>query len=223
MTKKMMMLAFAILVALFCITGCTTTGAVGTDDAITPPAVTATGTAQETESTEETEALDEEGGIAPDALPEVMSQSGTIEEIATNDDGDKVLTIRYDEGGEAQFILNGDTYLISEEELAVGDAFTGWYDATLPMTLQYPPRYTALAAFGGEPEEGESLKVDRFDENLVSSDNMLALNIGDDTRIVDRDGEAHEGEIGGQLLCVRYDISTRSIPAQTTPTVIVVL
>ncbi|MGF7184242.1 hypothetical protein GGQ84_000325 [Desulfitispora alkaliphila] len=76
-------------------------------------------------------------------------------------------------------------------------------------------------AFAGG--ENQNIKTDRFDSNLVSSDNMLKLNITDETDIILEDGTAFEGELANRKLVVTYEASTRSIPAKTTPTEIVVL
>jgi hypothetical protein len=67
------------------------------------------------------------------------------------------------------------------------------------------------------------VKVDLFDNDYVSSDNSLKLNISDDTVIVSENGEAFTGELADRKLVVVYGPSTRSIPAQTTPEKIVVL
>lgn len=59
---------------------------------------------------------------------------------------------------------------------------------------------------------------------LVNASNTLSLNIGDKTEIVDIDGNAvSKDELDCKVLVVFYDISTRSIPAQTTPSKIVVV
>lgn len=70
-----------------------------------------------------------------------------------------------------------------------------------------------------------AVNVDVFADNgemLVNAANTLALNIGEDTVVVNLDGEAVE-ELSGKSLAVFYDFSTRSIPAQTTPKKVVVL
>lgn len=70
-----------------------------------------------------------------------------------------------------------------------------------------------------------AVNVDVFTDNgemLVNAANTLALIIGEETEVVNLDGEAVE-ELSGKSLAVFYDISTRSIPAQTTPKKVVVL
>ena len=73
-----------------------------------------------------------------------------------------------------------------------------------------------------KPLEG-SIKVDRFGQTLLSSDQTLKLNIGDTTEIILQDGKPFAGELANRDLVVFYDVATRSIPAQTTPQKVVVL
>lgn len=52
---------------------------------------------------------------------------------------------------------------------------------------------------------------------------MLKLNISEDTKIITRDGEIFKGGLENKKLVVIYTISTKSIPAQTTPSKVIVL
>lgn len=156
------------------------------------------------------------------AVGDVMFVSGTITDIKV-DGSEKVVTIVNAEGGVAEFIVNADTWLADDTAYATGSPFTGWFDATLPMTLQYPPRYTALAILTAQLPEGQTLKIDIFDHELIASDGMLKLQPDLNTQVLDREGNLYEGGIMGELLAVFYGVSTRGIPALTTPDTIVVL
>jgi hypothetical protein len=100
------------------------------------------------------------------------------------------------------------------------------------MPLIFPPQFTAAVLVAGMPED-QSVHVDRFSSVkegfggiFVSEDGMLALNIGKDTQIVTADGEVFESvleQLDWWDLVVVYDVSTRSIPAQTTPITVIVL
>lgn len=51
----------------------------------------------------------------------------------------------------------------------------------------------------------------------------MKIATADDTKIVDKDEKEYKGDINKNDLIVFYDVSTKSIPAQTTPTKVVVL
>lgn len=61
-------------------------------------------------------------------------------------------------------------------------------------------------------------------EFYVNSANTLAIRIGETTEVVDKAGNpVSADDLDGKMLAVYYTISTRSIPAQTTPEKVVVL
>ena len=176
-------------------------------------------------------ALDTE--FAPDPseqpLPSYLSFTGTIKEINSHVDneGNTVDGIQYlltenAEGGLANFRITPDTYYVTDNELRVGAEITGFYDARAVHILIYPARYEAKVLAVDLPE-GQSIKVDTFDENMLSADRQLKLNISDETKIVLQNGETFRGELKGKNLAVLYTFTTRSIPAQTSPVSITVL
>ncbi len=157
------------------------------------------------------------------------SFTGIVKEINSyvNTDGtisdEKTFVLTEDgEGRLTNFLVNKDTFWATDKTLDVGSQVTGFYDATRPVIMIYPPQYVAEVMVVDLPQ-GQSIKTDRFDENLVSSDNWLKLNVSDETKIILEDGKAFTGELKNRKLVVYYDVTTRSIPAQTTPSKIVVL
>ncbi|MCR2805495.1 copper amine oxidase N-terminal domain-containing protein [Paenibacillus soyae] len=150
-----------------------------------------------------------------------MSVKGTVEAI--NDHGQnkdmQLVTVKTADGATTHLVVSEQTYLL--DELKVGAEIIGFYDANLPVIMIYPPQYSAVAI--AEVDNGRNVKVDQFDENLISADGTLKLNVADATEIIHTDGTAYDGELAGQDLIVVYGPSTRSIPAQTTPEQIVVL
>ena len=122
---------------------------------------------------------------------------------------------------EVFFSITDKTYFATDAALAVGDKFTGFYAAG-PIIMIYPPRFTAEVVAVNLPDS-QTIKLDRFDEELVSSDGQLKLNEVDPAQVSWQDGEPFEGDLAGCKLVVFYDRSTRSMPAQTTPQKIVVL
>lgn len=151
------------------------------------------------------------------------SVSGTVKEIRKSETEKDVtyLLLENDKGSEAYLILNKDTFFINDEEIYIGSQVTGYYDADAMMIMIYPPQYVALVVFVSNNEQ--NIKVDLFDSDLVSADNMLKLNISKDTRVELKDGKAFTGDLANRKLAVFYHASTRSIPAQTSPDKVVVL
>ena len=163
---------------------------------------------------------------APENAPAVGSFTGIIEAINPFENGDWentawLITLKDENDGQASFIVHESTYHATEIELEMGKPLTGYFDAGVPMTRIYPPQYTAVAV--AVLPEGTFIKVDRFDEHFLSSDGELQLNIDANTPIVDQHNMPYEGGVADQLLVVYYNMTTMSIPAQTSPVKIVVL
>jgi len=171
--------------------------------------------------------------LAQDQLPMFMSLTGEVTEITEPAYGQSIIHVEVGES-RALFLTNYNTYVLGEE-VQVGDTITGYFLAGAPMVLIYPPQYTAQLIVNGE---FNNVKIDRFavseyDENaMVSSDGMLQINLSnvnteDGTQLLLQDGQVFEIEsledINNRKLVVVYDISTRSIPAITTPSLVVVL
>ncbi|WP_244269530.1 copper amine oxidase N-terminal domain-containing protein [Natronincola ferrireducens] len=129
--------------------------------------------------------------------------------------------VENEEGQIANIIVSQDTYIVNNTGIEVGSIITGYYDANAPMLMIYPPQYNAEVVV--IENENEFVKVDIFNEDFVSRDNLLKLNISEDTTILLEDGTVFEGSLANRKLIVFYGASTRSIPAQTTPTKIIVL
>jgi hypothetical protein len=85
----------------------------------------------------------------------------------------------------------------------------------------YPPQYQAVVMAKASPLR--SVAVDRFDAQLVSSDGMLKLNVSPSTQIVLENDQPFTARLENRDLIVIYGVTTRSIPAQTTPYKIIVI
>jgi len=91
----------------------------------------------------------------------------------------------------------------------VGDTVTGFFDGRLPMIMIYPPQYTIEVMAVNVPD-GMEVTVDRFDDELMSTDGALQLRIGEHTEVLDPEGDMFKGEtIANRLLVVFHD------PAET--------
>ncbi|EGQ24031.1 hypothetical protein HMPREF9372_2613 [Sporosarcina newyorkensis 2681] len=124
-------------------------------------------------------------------------------------------------GNIVNFIIEPTTYFVDHAVVKIGDQVTGFYDANAPAPLIYPPQFRALVMSRDSPHQ--NVKVDYFNRRLESSDGTLRLNLSSQTQITLQNGQPFNGDIGGRNLIVVYGSSTRSIPAQTTPTKIIVL
>jgi len=124
-------------------------------------------------------------------------------------------------GAPVNFIVTPQTYVVGQTILLPGDIVTGWYDGNRPAILIYPPQFEALVM--AKESANYQVKVDFFNENLVSSDGMLKLNPTQATEHLLPNGQAFVGNIANRNLIVLYGPSTKSIPAQTIPYQIIVL
>ena len=100
--------------------------------------------------------------------------------------------------------------------------FTGSYEPT-PLIL--PVQYTANVIIINGDQEG-NVNVDTYladEEGYTNAANTLNIAAADDTKIVDKDEKEYKGDLDKNDLIVFYGASTKSIPAQTTPTKVVVL
>lgn len=117
----------------------------------------------------------------------------------------------------------------SVKDIKKGDKITVYTDAYSPAPLILPPQYQAdVIVVEDEAEKTNNINVDTYVKDeagmLVNVSNTLALNIAEDTEIVDREGKkADVKDLDKKDLAVVYNIETRSIPAQTNPVKVIVL
>lgn len=122
-------------------------------------------------------------------------------------------------------IVNQDTAeSITVDKIEKGQKIRGFYRKDMPMILIYPPAITPELLVVSNQDSKNSIKHSYFDENNVSIDNNLKLNLSDTTLIVDKHGnKVNADKIKNMDLIVIYDVTTRSIPAQTNPLKVIVL
>ena len=100
--------------------------------------------------------------------------------------------------------------------------FTGSYEPT-PLIL--PVQYTANIIIINGDKEG-NVNADTYladEEGYTNAANTLNIATADDTKIVDKNEKEYKGDLDKNDLIVFYGVSTKSIPAQTKPTKVVVL
>jgi len=148
--------------------------------------------------------------------------SGIIQSITPmeNDCCSALVSIRNNDGI-TNFVLSPSTYVIQESMLRQGMRVTAFYDPSLPMPLIFPPQYQAVFITRSTPNE--MIYAGYFDDNLVSYDQNLQLNLSRSTEILTSNGQRFNCSLEGKLLIVYYRNTTRSVPPQTTPRKIVVV
>lgn len=180
--------------------------------------------------------IDEEF-TAPVSMPSYISKDVTVTEITE----EKISTTL--NGDDAENLENTVNYTILEETLVFnskgekksiedikeGANITVFTSSYSPAPLILPTQYQADVVIIREEEESflDFINVDTYftdGEILVNAANTLALNISEDTEIVDLEGNTvDEDKLENNDLIVFYGVSTKSIPAQTTPEKVIVL
>lgn len=156
------------------------------------------------------------------------SVTGTIVEMTPGRAGGRrmdgcilFVTIEDMDGRTIVFMLTPSTYVVDFETLSVGMLTTFWYDAEAPMPLIYPPQYNAVVA--AQEKNGRMVCVGYFDSCLVNTEQTLQLNLDGSVDLRTTNNQYFQGNPANHNLVVTYENSTRSIPAQTTPSRVTVL
>ncbi|WP_303967627.1 stalk domain-containing protein [Sporosarcina ureae] len=150
---------------------------------------------------------------------------GTIEGVEKNDG----LTLYTLKGKEEQFVLavNEKTLIYDntgkKSKLKKGDSVSAYTDSNKPMVLIFPPQYTPDVVIV-EKDEASTAVVGIFDDELVDPYLKLKLNIDESSDISSASGDPVKADdLKGNDLLVFYKVTTRSIPAQTSPEKVVLL
>ncbi|ARK30865.1 hypothetical protein [Halalkalibacter krulwichiae] len=133
----------------------------------------------------------------------------------------KIISVNNGNGATVHFVVSPSTYFVDHITVQVGDLITGYYDADAPVPLIYPPQYQALVIVQDNPYQ--NVKVDYFNNQLISSDGLLQVNLSPYTQIVLTNSQSFSRSPANRNLIVLYGPSTKSIPAQTTPSTIIVM
>lgn len=151
-----------------------------------------------------------------------MSATGIIQNVSNASDNccNLMVTI-ITENGIVNMTVTPDTYVVNNLRLRRGMSIIAFYDADAPAVLIFPPQYKALII--AQKSQQENVTIQRFDEDLVSYDNSLQLNVGSNTMISTTNGQPFTCNLGNRQLMVFYSNTTRSIPPQTTPRRVIVL
>lgn len=160
-----------------------------------------------------------------------MKATGVIQEIEKETDGirltieneDKLITIlRIND--ESLLFNNATTNQLKLADLKKGAIVEAYYDKNKPMIMIYPATVTPEIVIVKDGKDFGSVKISQFDKNFLSLDGELKLNIGEETPLFNRQGEAIElDDLQGKELVVFYSITTMSLPPQTPPTKVIAL
>ena len=171
-------------------------------------------------SIKENETNKEEGQVQNNFL----KLTGTLSSLEKNENG-LLYGLIEQQDNVFNIVVGEETVVVDNTgkpvELTEGMDFTAYVDSNKPMILIYPPQYSPELVIVQTDEMG-FVEVTQFDENFANE--TLKLNISDETVIENLSGTAVEAkDIVGVDVAVFYKFTTFSIPAQTTPSKIIVL
>lgn len=144
--------------------------------------------------------------------------------LGTNNDGGgcyQLISVENQSGSIVNFVVAPDTYFVDHEAVTIGDQVTGFYDADAPAPLIFPPQYRAIVM--AKENVRQNVTVDFFNSQLENSDGSLRLNLSTNTQVLLENGQLFNRYPANRNLIVIYGATTRSIPAQTTPSKVIVI
>lgn len=161
-----------------------------------------------------------------------ISNTGKITEVGDTQDGNKVFTMDNENGG-LRFVVAPTTTIVDREtgsvitadNLTEGMEVAVIYSAMAPMGMSMPPYMGQVTAVVANTDKG-FISVGHFNDDLLNEKDLLQLNIAEDTTILTTLGTRSilsADDVKGKDAVVFYDITTRSIPAQTTPSLVLLL
>ena len=133
----------------------------------------------------------------------------------------KLMTVQNSDGNTVNFVITPTTYFVDHINISVGNPVIGFYDLNAPVPLIYPPQYRAVVM--ARLTQNQNVKVDFFNNQLISSDGTLKLIIGSFTQIIQENGQVFTANPANRNLIVVFGASTKSITAQTVPYKVIVM
>ena len=150
-------------------------------------------------------------------LPNFMQFRGKAVEVTSYEDTYFVLLECPETNDQTRFLVDVQSALLIDGELAEGMDLVGWFDSTMPAPMIWPPQHRAVVLMEESPY---NVFLTRFYENdgvLVSGDGIHSLDITDETGIILADGNPFEGELDGRKLLVEFYEEGRVLsPARIT-------
>lgn len=146
---------------------------------------------------------------------------GIIQSINRSDDCCSMTVTLVSESNIVNIIVSGDTSVVGHVRLRPGMRIAAFYDTDLPSPAIYPPQYRAELIT--PLKRGQQVMLDYFDDQLISADGSLKLNIGPVTNVITQNGQPYTCSPENMDLLVYYSAATFSMPAQTTPQKVIVM
>lgn len=174
---------------------------------------------------------------APVDMPSYISENLTVVKV----DKDVIETTvdvqnKDDQNNTVNLKITDDTVVYDNlgnkkalSDLVEGSTITAYADSYEPNPLILPVEYTAKVIVINGDQEGNTNVDTYFAEDGTEEDwytnaaNTLTITADENTKVVDKKDEEYVGDINKKDLIVFYGPSTKSVPAQTTATKIVVL
>lgn len=163
-----------------------------------------------------------------------IKYQGTINKVNVSENLSSILVESNVEGSEDSLVfhISKDVLILDNktmdyvkvEDLKEGMEISAFYRDNTPMLMSLPGQLTPNVLVLRNKEDGLNVHVATYNEELVSNDNMLKIQVDEETIIVDENGEeVNKEDIVDRDLIVFYDVSTKSIPAEARPKKIIVM
>lgn len=160
-----------------------------------------------------------------------ITEVGQVTEINQKDGSYQILVGTLQEGtiyrlNNGEVIIDAETLTyLTPDQIKEGMSVTVVIPKNSPVTLSLPAISSSQVAVIVN-SENIFINQDYFNEELVNESNTLALNLDKSVRILSTTGEKRiftAEDVKNQNALVFYTNSTRSIPAQTTPKMVLIL
>lgn len=130
-------------------------------------------------------------------------------------------TVEDTEGNITNFVISPTTFVVDFEPFTVGEEVVFFYRTDAPAPLIYPPQFSAAVA--AKNLQDRMIDVSFYNASLTNAEQTLRLNLDRSVEVRTTNNQFFQGSPANRNLVVLYSISTRSIPAQTTPERVIVL
>ena len=152
---------------------------------------------------------------------------GTVTDVNDGDDGYISVTIsetglKANLASDAVIMDAADGSIRKSADIEKGMNIIVVLGVNTPMTMSIPPMTSSAVATIINADENVDFSV--YNDEFVNAENTLQLNTESDIVVKDINGEdLTVDDIKNNAAVVAYGISTKSIPAQTTPNLVVVI
>lgn len=121
-------------------------------------------------------------------------------------------------------LMTKDGHQIGASAIPVKGRIIAFVDTNTPLPMLSPPQTEPLLVVFDQYNKKGEVAIGMFDDMLFSEQLNLKLHIKDSTEIVDLQGRrVDKAKLLRKVLVVFYETTTRSRPAQTNPTKIIVI